>query len=80
MNLQLLKVSTRMLLDLIKVFDTEEKDFEIGCRCKDEAAAEGLETQLLLFVSNIPEVEVKVKEDKLTVSLLPKHFITLLDG
>jgi len=79
-GVQLLKVSTRMLLDLIKVLEMGEKDYELGCRCKDETTAGGLAKQLQNMLRDFPAVEVKVKEDKTTVSLIPKHLTTLLDG
>jgi hypothetical protein len=79
-GVKLLKVSTRMLLDLIKVLEMDEKDYELGCRCKDEATAEGLAKQLQNMLRDFPAVEVKVKEDGATVSLVPKHLTTLLDG
>jgi hypothetical protein len=79
-GVQLLKVSTRMLLDLIRVMEMEEKDYELGCRCKDETTAEGLTKQLQNMLRDFPAVEVKVKEDNMTVSIVPKHSTTLLDG
>ena len=79
-GVQLLKVSTRMLLDLIRVLELDEKDYELGCRCKDETTAEGLAKQLGYMLRDFPVVEVKIKDDKTTVSLIPKHFTTLLEG
>lgn len=79
-GVQLLKVSTRMLLDLIRVMEADEKDYELGCRCKDESTAEGLAKQLGHMVKDFPAVEVKVKDDKTTVSIVPRHFTTLLEG
>ena len=81
MSLPLLKVSVRMLLDLIKVLEADEKDFEIGCRCKDEWAAEGLEKSLRRCLEGLP-VEVVVKEEK-NVSIIPLGLVkapTLLEG
>jgi hypothetical protein len=78
-GVQLLKVSTRMLLDLIRVMEADEKDYELGCRCKDETTAEGLARQLGHMIRDYP-VSVKIKEDKTTVSIVPKHFVTALEG
>ena len=79
MSLPLLKVSLRMVLDLVKVLDKDEKDFEVGCKCKDTEAASGLTNQLKHMLQNYPGVEVVVK-DELVVSIIPKHFTTLLDS
>ena len=79
MNLPLLKVSVRMLLDLLKVLEMGEQDYELGCRCKDEITAEGLARQLNHMIRDYP-VSVKIKEDKTTVSIVPKHFTTLPDS
>lgn len=71
MSLPLLKVSVRMLLDLLKVLELGEQDYELGCRCKDETTAEGLVRQLGHMLRDFPAVEVKVKEDNITVSIVP---------
>lgn len=68
-----------MLLDLVKVLDKDETDFEIGCKCKDVEAASGLSGQLRNMLQNYPGVEVRVKEEVI-VSIVPKQFVTLLDS
>ena len=78
MSLPLLKVSLRMMLDLVKMLDKDEKDYEICCRCKDADSVVGLIRQLSHMTKDYP-VEVKEKED-LVVCIAPKHFVTLLDS
>lgn len=78
MSLPLLKVSLRMMLDLVKMLEKDEKDFEVCCRCKDADSVAGLVRQLSHMTKDYP-VEVKEK-DELVVSIIPKHFTTLLDS
>lgn len=71
MSLPLLKVSLRMIFDLVKVLDDKETDFKIGCRCKNEEAAEGLARQLDNMLRDYLELRVKIEEDKVSVVIVP---------
>lgn len=64
--LKLVKVATRMLLDLITVMEKKEADYEIGCKCKDSDTAKALAKLLLCTLQDLP-VEVKTKEDTIVV-------------
>lgn len=64
--LKLVKVATRMLLDLITVMEKKEADYEIGCKCKDKPTAHALAKLLLCTLQDLP-VEIKTKEDTIVV-------------
>lgn len=78
-GVQLLKVSTRMLLDLIKMLEAGEKEFELGCKCKDETTASGLLRQLSHMIRDYP-VETKIKEDGVTVVVVSNEPKTTLNS
>jgi len=64
--LKLVKVATRMLLDLITVMEKKETDYEIGCKCKDQPTAHALARLLMCTVQDLP-VEVRGREDNVVV-------------
>ena len=64
--LKLVKVATRMLMDVITVMEKKETDYEIGCKCKDRPTANALAKLLLCTLQDLP-VEIKTKEDTIVV-------------
>ena len=64
--LKLVKVATRMLLDVIAVMEKKENDYEIGCKCKDKPTAHALAKLLMCTLQDLP-VEVRGKEDNVVV-------------
>lgn len=68
-DLKLLRVGVRMLLDYLRILDEDQKDFEVGCKCKSEAIAEDLKTLLWRTLADFP-VRVVLK-DEVVVVLLP---------
>jgi hypothetical protein len=71
MSLPLLKVSLRMLLDLVKMLDANETDYKVGCKCKNEEAANGLARQLDNMLRDYLELRVKIEEDGVSVVIVP---------
>lgn len=71
MSLPLLKVSLRMLLDLVKMLDANETDYKVGCKCKTEEAANGLARQLDNMLRDYLELRVKIEEDGVSVVIVP---------
>jgi hypothetical protein len=64
--LKLVKVATRMLLDVVTVLEKKEVDYEIGCKCKDEPTAEALLKIIRNTLEDLP-VLVKLKEENVVV-------------
>ena len=65
-SVKIVKVATRMLLDVITVWEKKETDYEIGCRCKDTDIAKALHKLLTNALQDCP-VSVVVKEDLIVV-------------
>lgn len=64
--LKLVKVATRMLLDVVAVLEKKETEYEIGCKCKDAETAKGLSGILSRTLQDL-SVEVKAREDNVVV-------------
>lgn len=64
--LKLVKVATRMLLDVVTVLEKKETDYEIGCKCKDEDTAKALSKIITATLEDLP-VLVKSKEENVVV-------------
>lgn len=64
--LKLVKVATRMLMDVIAVFEKKETVYEVGCKCKDAETATALAKILSSTLEQMP-VEVKTKDDTIVV-------------
>jgi len=64
--LKLVKVATRMLMDVIAVFEKKETEYEVGCKCKDAETAKALAKILSSTLEELP-VEVKTKDDTIVV-------------
>ena len=64
--LKLIKVATRMLMDVIAVFEKKETVYEVGCKCKDAETATALAKILSSTLEEMP-VEVKTKDDTIVV-------------
>ena len=67
-DLKLLRVGVRMLLDYLRILDEDQKDFEVGCKCKSESIAVDLKALLEQTLAGFP-VRVCLKEQ--VVVLLP---------
>ena len=67
-DLKLLRVGVRMLLDYLRILDEDQKDFEVGCKCKSESIAVDLKALLTQTLAGFP-VRVCLKEQ--VVVLLP---------
>lgn len=69
-DLKLLRVGVRMLLDYLRILDEDQKDFEVGCRCKSESIAVDLKALLTQTLTGFP-VRVCLKEEVVVVLLPP---------
>ena len=62
----LLRVATRMLIDLLKVLDEDKSGYEIGCKCKTEDVAHDLRGLLTSMLHNFA-VLVSIKEETIVI-------------
>jgi len=65
-HVKLLKVATRMFFDVVTVWEKNETDYEIGCKCKDQDVARALHKLLAATLQDCP-VSVIVKEELIVV-------------
>ena len=65
-HLKLLKVATRMLLDVVTVMEKKEEDYEIGCKAKSGEIAANLKKLLSAILADFP-VQVLIKEKTIVV-------------
>lgn len=65
-HLKLLKVATRMLLDVVTVMEKNETDYEIGCKAKSYEIAESLKKLLSAILVDCP-VRVIIKEECIVI-------------
>ena len=66
--LKLLRVATRILLDVVSVLEKKETDFEIGCKCNSVDIAKALQKMLAIMLEDCP-LCVVIKEEKIVVVL-----------
>lgn len=69
-HLKLLKVATRMLLDVVTVMEKKEEDYEIGCKAKSGEIAANLKKLLSAILADFP-VQVLIKEETIVVITRP---------
>ena len=65
-HLKLLKVATRMLLDVVTVMEKNETEYEIGCKAKSNEIAENLKKLLSAILVDCP-VRVYIKEECIVI-------------
>jgi len=69
--LKLLRVATRILMDVVCVLEKKESVFEIGCKCNSVDIAKALQKMLAIMLEDCP-LCVVIKDEKIVV-VLPEN-------
>lgn len=77
--LKLLRVATRILMDVVCVLEKKETVFEIGCKCNSVDIAKALQKMLAIMLEDCP-LCVVIKEEKIVVVLPEDTKQTLEDA